>query len=578
MKEKWIVHSKRADFDAVGAKYNISPMTARIIRNRDIVSDEEINKYLNGSPEELYSPWLLKDMEKAVNIIVEKIKSGKHIRVVGDYDIDGVCAGNILVKGMELLGANVSFAVPDRIIDGYGINDRIIDEALENGVDTIITCDNGIAAYDTISYGKDNGLTIIITDHHEVPENIPPADAVINAKQRECTYPYKEICGATVAYKLICALFDRLKGNIEEVTHLLELAAIATIGDVVDLKDENRIIAKYGLKLINSSASTGVEALINANNLKDKEITAYHIGFVIGPCLNAGGRLDTAIKSYKVLRGEFSGIEELALELKELNDERKAMTIENTRLAEEMVDSSTEYLSQSVLVVYLPNCHESLAGIVAGRIRERYNKPTFVITKGETMLKGSGRSIEGYNMYEELVKCEEYLSKYGGHEMAAGLSIEEDKLDSFTRLINANSRLTEEDLVRKVWIDVPMPFNYISEEFIEELKLLEPFGKANTKPVFAEKNVKLLRATVLGQNRNVLRLNMVNEHGYKMEGTYFSDENTFVEKLKMCYSLDDIKALLEGKDNNIRVSITYYPEINEYMGNRHLRVIVDRII
>lgn len=578
MKEKWIVHSKKADFEAIGAKYNISPVTARIIRNRDIISDEEINKYLNGSLEELYSPWLLKDMRESVEIIKQKINEKKSIRVVGDYDIDGVCAGNILVKGLEMLGATVGFAVPDRIADGYGINNRIIEDAIKDGVDTIITCDNGIAAVEAISYAKYMGMTVVVTDHHEVPQILPPADSIIDAKQKDCNYPFKEICGATVAFKLISALHEEIKGSTKDIIKLLELAAIATIGDVVDLKDENRIIAKFGLNLINNSPSTGVMALIKANNLTEKEITAYHIGFVIGPCLNAGGRLDTAIKSYKVLRGESEFLEELALELKELNDERKAMTIENTELAIEIVDGSKEYLSQSVLVVYLPNCHESLAGIVAGRIRERYNKPSFVITKGEAILKGSGRSIEGYNMFDELVKCEKYLSKYGGHEMAAGLSIEEANLEAFIKLINDNSPLTEEDLVKKVWIDVPMPFNYISEKFIDELKILEPFGKANTKPVFAEKNVKLLRATVLGQNRNVICLNMVNEYGYRMEGTFFSDEEVFVEKLQMCYSLDNINALLNGKDNDIKVSITYYPEINEYMGNRYLRVIVDRIL
>ena len=578
MKEKWIVHSKRADFNAMGEKFNISPVTARIIRNRDIITEEEINKYLNGSLEELYSPWLFKDMDKAVDILIEKIKQDAKIRVVGDYDIDGVCAGNILVKGIELLGARVTFAVPDRITDGYGINDRIIDEAISDGIDTIITCDNGIAAYDVIGYGKEKGLTIIVTDHHEVPERIPLADAVINAKQRDCKYPFKELCGASVAYKLVCALHERMSGNVDNVFNLVELAAIATIGDVVDLKDENRIIAKHGLKLINETTNQGLKCLIDVNNLNNKEITAYHIGFVIGPCLNAGGRLDTALKSYEVLRGKAANINEIATELKELNDERKAMTIDNTRLAEEMVDSTEEYGSQSVLVIYLPECHESLAGIVAGRIREKYNKPAFVITKSENGLKGSGRSIEGYDMYKELVKCEKYLVKYGGHEMAAGLSLKEEDLRAFIELINGNSQLTEEDLTRKVWIDVPMPFNYISEEFIDELKLLEPFGKANTKPIFAEKNIRLVRATVLGQNRNVIRLNMINEYGQRMEGTFFCDEDLFVQKLSDKYSLTEIKALMEGKDSNIIVSVTYYPEVNEYLGNKYLRVIVDRII
>lgn len=578
MKEKWIVHSKRADFEAIGAKYNISPITARIIRNRDVISDEEINKYLNGSLEELYSPWLLKDMREAVDIIKQKLRENKSIRVVGDYDIDGVCAGNVLVKGLEMLGAKVSFAVPDRIVDGYGINNRIIEDAIKDDIDTIITCDNGIAAVEAISCAKDNGMTVIVTDHHEVPQLIPPADCIINAKQESCEYPFKEICGAVVAFKLISALHEDVRGNTDAITRLLELVAIATIGDVVDLKDENRIIAKYGLNLVNNTTNNGLRALIEANNLVNKEITAYHIGFVIGPCLNAGGRLDTAMKSYMLLKDEADNISEMAIELKELNDERRAMTIENTQLAEDMIIESNEYANDTVIVLYLKDCHESLAGIVAGRVRERFNKPTFIITRAENGLKGSGRSIEGYNMFEELVKCEYLLDRYGGHEMAAGLSLKEENFNEFRRLINENSPLTEEDLVRKVWIDVPMPFNYISEEFIDELKLLEPFGKANHKPVFAEKNVKLIRAKILGQNRNVIRLNMINEYGCKMEGTYFSDEDSFVDKLRMCYDIEDINALLNGRDNAIKVSITYYPEINEYMGNRYLRVIVDRIL
>lgn len=577
MKEKWLVQAKKADFNSIADKYGISPVIARIMRNRDIISDNEINSYLYGSLEELYSPRLLKDLGKAVEIINKKISDKKKIRVIGDYDIDGVCAGNILVRGLEILGADVSFAVPDRILDGYGINIRIIEDAVRDNIDTIITCDNGIAAYDEILFAKEKGLTVIITDHHEVPERIPVADAVIDPKQKDCTYPFKDICGATVAYKLIEELFEFNQTDVKELDWMLELAGMATIGDVVDLKDENRIIAKNALRLITNTNNPGIRALKKVNNLEEKDITSYHIGFVIGPCLNAGGRLDTAMKSYRLLSGKEADIEALAVELKELNDERKQLTIEAVEDAVNMIESDSSYENDTVLVIYLPKCHESLAGIVAGRIRERYNKPTFVITKANNMIKGSGRSMEGYNMYEELTKCSDLLARFGGHEMAAGLSLEEKKLETFREKINANSKLTEEDITYKVWIDVPMPFEYISEGFINQLKILEPFGKANSKPVFAEKNLSVKNIRIFGANRNVIKINFVSESGYSMEGVYFAEEVEFLNMMQNRYGVSELDNALKGKHNNIKMNITYFPEVNEYNGNRYLQVVIGKI-
>lgn len=578
MKEKWLVQSKKADFNAIAQKYHISPITARIIRNRDVVEDEQIYHYLYGSLGELHSPWLLKDMEKAVPILLEKIQNHKHICVVGDYDIDGVSAGSILVLGIRMLGGEASFAVSDRIVDGYGINDRIVDEAQSRGADTIVTCDNGIAAAKVLERAKEMGMTVIVTDHHEVPAVLPEVDAVIDAKQQDCAYPYKEICGAVVAYKLVQAMFEKSARNPKEIEMLLELAAIATIGDVVDLQDENRIIAKYGLQLINQGGNPGIQALCRANHLEDREITAYHIGFVIGPCLNAGGRLDTAMKSYQLLSGECEDVQKLADELAILNDERKAMTAKNTEEALSIIDRDTSYEEDTVLVVYLPGCHESLAGIVAGRLRECYYKPAFVFTPGDGMLKGSGRSIEGYHMYRELEACSCYIEKFGGHAMAAGLSVKEENLPELRAALNRHSELTQEDLTKKVWIDVPLPFSYVTPQLTEELKCLEPFGKANPKPVFAEKNVSIRAITILGQNRNVIRLRMENERGDRMDGTYFCREEEFMQYMREQYTASQVERALRGQSNSIKVSITYYPEVSKYYENTYIRVVIGKIL
>lgn len=579
VKEKWLVQSKKADFNEIASKYNILPVTARLIRNRDIVEDNEINMYLNGSLGELHSPRLLKDMDKAVAIICDKLTQEVRFRVIGDYDIDGVCAGNILVRGMKMLGANVDFEVPDRVVDGYGINQRIINDAHRDGIDTIITCDNGIAAWDAIEGAKECGMTIIVTDHHEVPEKKVPADAVIDPKQKDCPYPYKDICGAVVAYKLIQALFEEMNRDISEIKYLLELAAIATIGDVVNLQDENRIIAKTGLQLIDNSRIPGVRALKKVCCLENSEINSYHIGFKMGPCLNAGGRLDTAMKSYRLLAlEEDEAADLLAEELYNLNEERKEMTIKNTEIAMEMIENDPEYEQETILVVFLPDCHESLAGIVAGRIREKYNKPVFAITRSGELLKGSGRSIEGYNMFEELTKCSDLLVKFGGHEMAAGLSLLESNLMPLRKTLNKNSTLTEEDLICKVWIDVAMPFQYISERLVQELKMLEPFGKANPKPVFADKNIRIKRITVFGKDRNVIRLNMINEGNFNMEGTVFMGEEEFTKLMEDKYGSEEVQNAFSGRENNIKLGITYYPEVSEYRGNMYMRVVIGKIM
>lgn len=578
MKEKWLVQSKRADFYKIAEKYHILPVIARIIRNRDIVTGEEIDLYLHGTLDHMHSPHLLKDLEKAVKILNEKIRKRKKMRVIGDYDIDGVCSGNILVRGLKLLGADVEFTVPDRILDGYGLQIRMIEEAIEDKIDTLITCDNGIAAYREILAAKKAGITVIVTDHHEVPEEIPPADAIINPKQKDCKYPFKDICGAVVAFKLIQEMFAVNGADLKELNHMLELAALATVGDVVDLRDENRVIVRSGLKLLQKSENPGIQALKEVNHLTWSQITSYHIGFVLGPCLNAGGRLDTAMKAYRLLSGDEDCSMALAQELKELNDRRKQMTAEAVNTACLMVEQDLAYEKDTVLVLFIPDCHESLAGIVAGRIREKYHKPVFVITRGNEMLKGSGRSIEGYSMYEELCKCSHILERYGGHEMAAGISLREEHLLEFRRQINDHSPLTEEDLICKVWIDAVMPFEYVNTELVNQLKMLEPFGKGNPKPVFAERNLEIRGIKVLGTKRNMIKLVMVNETGCFMDGIYFSEEALFMAMMKERFSGEDLDLAARGQKNKIRLNITYFPEINEYNQRKYLQVVIGRIM
>lgn len=565
--EKWMVYNKKADFQKIGSEFGIDPVIARLIRNRDIQDMKEIRSYLYGTLAEIPSPWKMKDMERAVQILQKKITQKKKIRIIGDYDIDGVTATCILLKGLKRLNANVDTYIPDRVKDGYGMHEQLIDKALEDGIDTILTCDNGIAAAAEIEYAKKEGLTVIVTDHHDIPFRdtedgriwiIPKADAVVNPKQNDCLYPNKNICGAVVAWKLIWALYERLGIDSDEIWDLLELAAIATVGDVMDLQGENRIIVKEGLKKLSSTSFEGLKALICVNNLEGAEITAYHVGFVIGPCINASGRLDTAARSLELLLADnMEDAMKLADDLYDLNQSRKAMTEQGKEQAIQSIEENN-LGKDRVLVVYLPDCHESLAGIIAGRIREAYNKPVFVLTKGSDGVKGSGRSIEAYSMYEELVKCSDLLMQFGGHPMAAGLSMEEKNVELFRRRLNDNCTLTEQDLIPKIMIDVPMPISYLSKKLTEQLKVLEPFGKGNSKPLFAQKNLRAVGIRVFGRNRNVAKMLLIDENGIKMDAVYFGEAQEFVD-------------FVQAHDT---ISVTYYPEINVFQGRENLQVVI----
>ena len=565
--EKWMVYNKKADFQKIGSEFGIDPVIARLIRNRDIQDMKEIRSYLYGTLAEIPSPWKMKDMERAVQILQKKITQKKKIRIIGDYDIDGVTATCILLKGLKRLNANVDTYIPDRVKDGYGMHEQLIDKALEDGIDTILTCDNGIAAAAEIEYAKKEGLTVIVTDHHDIPFRdtedgriwiIPKADAVVNPKQNDCLYPNKNICGAVVAWKLIWALYERLGIDSDEIWDFLELAAIATVGDVMDLQGENRIIVKEGLKKLSSTSFEGLKALICVNNLEGAEITAYHVGFVIGPCINASGRLDTAARSLELLLADnMEDAMKLADDLYDLNQSRKAMTEQGKEQAIQSIEENN-LGKDRVLVVYLPDCHESLAGIIAGRIREAYNKPVFVLTKGADGVKGSGRSIEAYSMYEELVKCSDLLTKFGGHPMAAGLSMEEKNVELFRRRLNDNCTLTEQDLIPQIMIDVPMPISYLSKKLTEQLKVLEPFGKGNSKPLFAQKNLRAVGIRVFGRNRNVAKMLLIDENGIKMDAVYFGEAQEFVD-------------FVQAHDT---ISVTYYPEINVFQGRENLQVVI----
>ena len=581
--ERWVLLRKGADFEAIGKKYQISPRLACLIRNRDVIGEEAVDRYLNGTISDLYDGMLMKDMDKAIDILKEKILEDKKIRVIGDYDIDGVNATYILLEGLERLGADVDSDIPDRISDGYGLNRHLVERAYEADVDTLITCDNGIAAADEIAYGKEMGMTVIVTDHHEVPFDeqdgekryrIPPADAVMDPKQPDCLYPFKGLCGAAVAYKLMEALWESMGKDSADLDDLIENVAIATIGDVMDLEDENRIFVKEGLQMLRRTKNPGLKALIECTGIDKNSLNSYHIGFVLGPCINASGRLDTAKRALELLRaGTQKEADILAGDLKALNDSRKDMTEEAVKQAEEQVETTT-ISKDKVLVVYLPDCHESLAGIVAGRIRENYYKPVFVLTDAEEGVKGSGRSIDGYHMYEELNKCKELLTKFGGHRLAAGLSLPKENVGKFREMLNKNCTLTEEEMKEKVTIDMEMPFGCVTEGLVKELELLEPFGKGNTKPVFAARDVTLLGARILGKNRNVLKLQVQDVNGCRIEAMLFHHADDFLGKLEEQYGKTEMEALLKGRGRQIRISMTYYPDINEYMGEKTPQIVV----
>jgi len=566
--ERWVLLRKGADFEAISKKFHISPRLASLIRNRDVIGDEAINQYLNGTIAELYDGMQMKGMPQAVEILTEKIRDREKIRVIGDYDCDGINATYILLEGLEKLGAKVDSDIPDRIKDGYGLNQHLIDRAHEDGIDTIITCDNGIAAAKEIEYGKALGMTIIVTDHHEVPykENeagrryiLPPADAVVDPRQEGCEYPFKGLCGAAVAYKLVEALCEANGQDVADLDYLLENVAIATVADVMDLTEENRILVKQGLEMLKRTSNLGLRALIQCIGLEGKKIQAYHIGFILAPCLNASGKLDTAKRALALLRAKTEReADMLAGDLKALNESRRDMT---DRVVDEAMAKveQTDIRGDKVLVIYLPDCHESLAGLVAGRVRENYYRPVFVLTDSEDGVKGSGRSIESYSMYEELTGCGDLLTKFGGHPMAAGLSLDKENVEKFKRRLNDQCTLSEEELTEKVVIDMELPFAAITEHFIEELEYMEPFGKGNTKPVFAARGVAMQHVKIIGKNKNVAKATAIDAAGNRMEAICFHDAQEFA---KQC------------ERNNGKMSITFYPGINEFRGERQIQIVI----
>ena len=565
--EKWFISMKKADFNQIARKYHISPITARLIRNRGIIGDEQIDFYLNGTIADLYDGMLMKDMDRAVEILSEKIQEDKPIRVIGDYDIDGVNATYVLQEGISRLGGNVDTDIPDRMRDGYGLNRALIDRALEDGIDTIITCDNGIAAADEIDYGRQQGLTVIVTDHHEVPyleagggkEYIMPrADAVVDPHRPDCEYPFKELCGTAVAYKMIEALYEVMQRGVDDIDYLMENVAIATVGDVMDLTGENRIFVKQGLEMLKCTHNQGLKALIECTKIPVERLSAYHIGFVLGPCINASGRLDTAKRALELLMAENRrDAMMLAEDLKALNDSRKEMTEKGVEEAVRQIEKGP-LKEDKVLVVYLPGCHESIAGIIAGRIKEKYYRPTFVLTRGAEGVKGSGRSTPVYNMFGEMCRCRELFTKFGGHKLAAGLSLEEENVDKFRRIINELSDLSDDDLLPRVSIDMQLPFAYVTESLVEEMELLEPFGKGNTKPLFAEKNLKVINPRIIGKNQNVLKFQVEDVNRNRMEAVYFGE----------------VHECLKYMEQKQQMSFTFYPSVNEYMGVKNLQITV----
>lgn len=584
MKEKWILETKKADFNAIAKQYHINPILARIMVNRGISEEEQIRKYLFGNYEDMHSPRLMKDLCKAVQMLTEAIHKNEIIAIATDFDNDGLLSGYTLHKAIERVGGSALIYAPNRVLEGYGLNRRIVDEAYEAGSRFIITCDNGIAAYDAISYAKSLGFKVVVTDHHEVGFEedeegnrqfvLPEADAIVNPKQEDCEYPFSGLCGAGVVFKIIQVLYETFAVDAIELYDLLEFTAIATVADVMNLVDENRIIVKKGLELIKDTKNLGLKALIEVNQLRKDRISAYHIGFVIGPCFNAAGRLETVKIAFDLLQAKTEAEAlNLAIHLKELNDSRKELTLKGVEQAFDIIET-TEVKNDKVLLVNLKDTHESLVGIIAGRVREKYHKPALVFTSVEDGIKGSGRSIEAYNMFEGLNRCKDLLSRFGGHPMAAGLSLKEENLEELRRRLNEETDLTEEDFVPVIRIDVPMPIGYINEEFVEELELLEPFGKGNPKPVFAEQHFFIRSAKVLGKNQNVLKLNITNTAGSSIEALYFGDIEQFNDFLEEEFGSLEVSNMYKGKSTSIDVAFTYYPSINEYMGNTTAQIII----
>lgn len=584
MRERWRVYGKKADFNRIAQTFHISPVTARIIRNRDVDGEDAIRRYLYGTVEDLYDPLLMKDMGKAADLVEEAVRNGVKIAISSDFDVDGIFSGMILLEGILRIGGEASVYTPDRVKEGYGLNDRIVEEAHSEGYGMILTCDNGIAAAEPILRAKELGMTVVVTDHHEVPYtleesgkrryHLPAADAVVDHKQEDCPYPFKKLCGAGVTYKLIQILYERFGVEREELYRLLEYAAIATVADVMDLEGENRIIVREGLRRLGETRNLGLQALMEVNGIDPKHLTAYHIGFIIGPCFNAAGRLETVKMAFDLLKAKTREEATARAEtLKELNDSRKNMTLKGAEQAVELIERSP-WKQDKILLVRLHGCHESLVGIIAGRIREKYYKPVFVFTDAEEGIKGSGRSIEGYHMFDGLMQCQDLLERFGGHAMAAGLSLKEENLEPLRKRLNDACTLTQEELTPLVQIDVPMPLSYITEELIEEFKLLEPFGKGNTKPIFAQQHFQIAKGSIIGKNKNVMKFQVIGQDNTAMEALYFGDLDDLIQLIKTEYGEEQFERMMEGRRNDVDLAFTYYPSVNEFRGRRSLQIVI----
>lgn len=584
MRERWRVYGKKADFNRIAQTFHISPVTARIIRNRDVDGEDAIRRYLYGTVEDLYDPRRMKDMGKAADLVEEAVRNGVKIAISSDFDVDGIFSGMILLEGILRIGGEASVYTPDRVKEGYGLNDRIVEEAHSEGYGMILTCDNGIAAAEPILRAKELGMTVVVTDHHEVPYtleesgerryHLPAADAVVDHKQEDCPYPFKKLCGAGVTYKLIQILYERFGVEREELYRLLEYAAIATVADVMDLEGENRIIVREGLRRLGETRNLGLQALMEVNGIDPKHLTAYHIGFIIGPCFNAAGRLETVKMAFDLLKAKTREEATARAEtLKELNDSRKNMTQKGVEQAVELIEQSP-WKQDKILLVRLHGCHESLVGIIAGRIREKYYKPVFVFTDAEEGIKGSGRSIEGYHMFDGLMQCQDLLERFGGHAMAAGLSLKEENLEPLRKRLNDACTLTQEELTPLVQIDVPMPLSYITEELIEEFKLLEPFGKGNTKPIFAQQHFQIAKGSIIGKNKNVMKFQVIGQDNTAMEALYFGDLDDLIQLIKTEYGEEQFERMMEGRRNDVDLAFTYYPSVNEFRGRRSLQIVI----
>lgn len=575
--------AKKADFEGWARKFQISPVVARILRNRDLTSEAEVEAFLYGGLEDCHSPWLLKDMDKAVDEICAAIDKGMAVRVIGDYDVDGICSAYILTKTLRILGARADTAIPHRIHDGYGLNDSLIEEAKGDGIGMIVTCDNGIAAASQIALAASYGIRVIVTDHHEVPfaaepvrrELLPPAAAVIDPKQEQCDYPFPGICGGVVAYKLAAALAEKTgnKALGEAMEEFLEFAALSTVCDVMELKDENRILVKEGLDRLKNTRNMGLKALMEVNGIEPGKLGVYHLGFVIGPCLNATGRLDTAKRALELLQSRtLAEAMGAARELKELNDSRKNLTKQGVEEAQRYI-LEHHMERDKVMLIFLPQVHESLAGIIAGRIRERYNHPVFVLTRGEEGVKGSGRSVEGYHMYEAMTEVERYFTKFGGHAMAAGLSMREEDMEDLRRELNARCRLGEEDFIPRIHIDVPMPLDYGDQRIANELELLAPFGVGNPKPLFAQKDLVFLSGYKMGADKTCARYQVRTPQGAERQLVFFGDLEKFGSFLEEKYGPGSEAALYAGR-GAFQVSVAYQLGNNTYKGRTQLQCVM----